>query len=188
LSVSSRNDALEKIVEEACRAETNSFGYGIWTHHIVHVVQYGKQLASLLGADGEIVEIAALLHDYASIKDQALYKDHHLHGPREAERVLQQLGYPQTTIVAVKDCIACHRASTDSERTTKEAICLASADAMAHIDQIPSLLYLAYVQYHLSIDEGRKWVREKVLRSWNKLCPEAKGLMQEKYKAALQVL
>lgn len=76
--------------------------------------KYGKQLAAILDADADIVEIAALLHDYASIKDQAMYEDHHLHGPREAESLLQEYGYPRATILAVKVCIASHRASRPS--------------------------------------------------------------------------
>ncbi len=55
------------IVREACAKETNIFGYGIWTHHITQVVENGKQLARLFNADAEVVEIAALLHDYASV-------------------------------------------------------------------------------------------------------------------------
>jgi hypothetical protein len=26
---------IERIVEEACAKESNIFGYGIWTHHII---------------------------------------------------------------------------------------------------------------------------------------------------------
>ena len=178
---------IRAIVEEACKRETNIFGYGIWTHHILYVIEYGKLLAEQLGANEEIVEIAALLHDYASIKDESLYRDHHLHSPLEAERILREIRYPEEKIQAVKQCIASHRASTGAERTTPEAICLASADAMAHIDQMPSLLYLAFVRFGMSIDDGTTWVREKLVRSWQKLCPEAKEIMKDRYEAA-QVL
>lgn len=188
MSISPHHASLAEVVEHACQADKNIFGYGIWTHHILSVVEYGKQLAAILGADADIVEIAALLHDYASIKDQEMYKEHHLHGPREAESLLRERGYPLATILAVKECIATHRASTGTQQRTKEAICLASADAMAHIAQLPSLLYLAYVQHQMSIDEGCRWVRDKLQRSWNKLCPEAREIMQEQYQSALNVL
>ncbi len=61
-------------------------------------------------------------------------------------------------------------------------------DAMAHIAQLPSLLYLAYVQHQMTIDEGSKWVRDELQRSWNKLCPEAQEIMREQYHSALKVL
>lgn len=32
---------IEKIVGDACRAETNVFGYDIWAHHILQVVNIG---------------------------------------------------------------------------------------------------------------------------------------------------
>ena len=76
------------IVERACVAESNVFGYGIWTHHIVRVAHHAVRLAPMFGADPEIVEIAALLHDYASVRDEALYEEHHVHGPIEAGRLL----------------------------------------------------------------------------------------------------
>lgn len=186
--ISPHHTALAKVVEKACRAESNIFGYGIWTHHILLVVEYGKQLAAILDADTDIVEIAALLHDYASIKDQEMYEDHHLHGPREAESLLLERGYSHATILAVKECIASHRANIGAKQRTKEEICLASADATAHIAQLPSLLYLAYVQHQMTIDEGSRWVRDKLQRSWNKLCPEAREIMREQYESALNVL
>ena len=66
---------VQRIVEKACSRDTNVFGYGIWVHHILHVVKIGKKLAERFGADPEIVEIAALLHDYAGIKDHSLHKE-----------------------------------------------------------------------------------------------------------------
>ena len=179
---------IAEIVEEACASETNVFGYGIWTHHVTQVAKNGKCLAKLFDADPEIVEIAALLHDYASIKDQALYQDHHVHGPMEAEKLLRRFGYPQERIEAVKECIAAHRGSVSRDRRNPEAECLANADAMAHIEQVPFLLELAFAQHGMGIDEGTRWVRAKLERSWNKLSPQVQEMMQEKYQAALITL
>lgn len=179
---------IEKIVEQACAAESNAFGYGIWTHHITQVVKSGYELAPLFGADTEIVEIAALLHDYAGIKDYKLYQDHHLHGPVEAEKILSQFGYPPNQIEAVKHCIAAHRASVPSERRSPEAECLANADALTHIQHVPSLMHLVFVQYRMEIDEGTSWVRGKLTRSWNKLHPNVQAIAQADYDAALRIL
>ncbi len=179
---------LRSIVEEACKKETNKYGYGIWSHHIVLVVKYGKLLAQKLEADSEIVEIAALLHDYASIKKKSLTPDHHLHSAREADKILKSLGYPNDKITAVKQCIVSHRGSIDIEKQTVEAVCLASADAIAHIDQIPSLFYLVFVQHQMDIDEGTAWIKAKLERSWNKLCPEGKEMIKDKYEAAKKIV
>jgi HD superfamily phosphodiesterase len=176
------------IVEAACASPSNAFGYGIWTHHIQHVVRYGRLLAQQRGADSEIVELAALLHDYAGVKDFALYPNHHIHGPIEAEKVLSVLGYPPEKIAAVKYCIANHRGSVPGDRQTLEAQCLADADAMAHIGQVPSLMRMVFVERGLDIDEGTRWVREKLERSWQKLSAPAQAMMREYYTAALKTL
>ena len=81
-----------------------------------------------------------------------------------------------------------HRGSVAVERITPEAECVASADAMSHIFQVPSLLYLTYVEKGMSIDEGKAWVLDKLNRSWDKLCPEAKELVQEDYKYVKKIL
>ena len=181
-------DEVADIVRETCAQKTNRFGYGIWTHHIVQVRKYARLLASLNAADVEIVELAALLHDYAAIKDEACYAEHHIYGPIEAERILAALGYPAERIEAVQYCIATHRASVKSERRTVEAQCLADADAMAHIDQVPSLMRMVYVERGLDIDEGTRWVRAKLQRSWNKLSAQAREMISDKYIAVLVTL
>lgn len=179
---------IEEIVEQACAADTNIFGYDIWTHHILPVVHNVKQLAPRFNADLEIVELAAFLHDYASIKDKALYADHHIHGPIETEKILKHFGYPKEKTTAVKDAIATHRASVKAEHRNAEGECLANADAMSHIEQVPSLLYLAYVHHGMGIDEGRLWVKAKLQRSWQKLRADVQDLVRDTYEAALKVL
>ena len=179
---------IERIVEQACAADTNIFGYDIWTHHILPVVQNAKQLAPRFGADPEIMEFAALLHDYASIKDKALYADHHIHGPIEAEKLLKRFGYPQEKTDAVKEAIATHRASVTVKHRSAEGECLANADAMSHIEHVPSLLYLVYIHHGMGIDEGRGWVKAKLQRSWQKLRTDVQDLVRDTYEAALKVL
>lgn len=181
-------EKIERIVENACKSDSNVFGYGIWSHHIVYVVKYAKELAEKLGADLEIVEISALLHDYAGIKDRIMIEEHHIHGTTEAERILLEFNYPREKIEKVKDCIMSHRGSVTMKRLTIEAECIASADAMSHIFQVPSLLYLAYVSHGLGIDEGKVWVLKKIERSMNKLCPEAKEIVQEHYLKVKEIL
>ena len=179
---------IRAIVERACAAETNIFGYGIWTHHITKVAENARRLAPLFGADPEVVEIAALLHDYASVKDEALYEDHHVHGPNEAGAILSELGCPEDKIAAVRHAIAAHRASVDVERRSAEARCLANADALAHIENVPSLLHLVYARWGRGIDEGAGWVRAKLRRSWGKLDPRVREMARDSYQAGLKVL
>lgn len=181
-------DEVAAVVERACAATTNAFGYGIWTHHIVTVVRFGRELSGRLGADAEIVELAALLHDLAGVRDVRLEPEHHLHGAYAARELLGALCYPLGRTERVAACILTHRASRGLMPETLEARCVASADAMAHIAQVPSLLHLAYVKKGLGIEEGAAWAAAKLRRSYGKLCPDAEALIGARYQAALELL
>jgi hypothetical protein len=179
---------IKNIVHEACKSDSNAFGYGIWTHHIIRVVNNAKELAGLFHADLEIVEIAALLHDYAGIKDKNLHQEHHIHGADEAERILKSFNYPEAQIQKVKECILNHRGSRQYSKLSPEAECLTNADAIAHIENLDSLFYLVYVKFGMSIDEGSKWIEKKIKRSWNKISPVLKQRIESKYISALEIL
>ena len=179
---------ISSLVEEACKNDSNHFGYGIWTHHILNVVKYGKMLANKTSADEEIVEISALLHDYASIKDFAMYEEHHIHGAREAETLLQRYHYPAKKIEMVKACILSHRGSKPKAKITKESLCLADADSMAHFDSVASLFYLAFINHKMDIDTANTWLLGKLERSWAKLSPDAKAIINNKYEACKLIL
>lgn len=179
---------IESLVKKACFQPTNVFGSGIWNHHIRWVVKFGKMLAEQNEADVHIVELAALLHDYASIKSFALYTNHHIHGAQEAERLLRDMGFDQKTIENVSHCIMTHRGSMRLERKTPEALCLADADAMAHFVGVPSLLQYATEGKELTISESRLWVKAKLQRSWSKLSADAKSLARPYFNSAIAVL
>lgn len=180
---------ISTLVEDTCRSENNICGYGAWTYHIKSVIKYSKLLAEKLNADIEICELSAILHDYASVKDyNNLYKEHHIHSAQLAEEILTQLGYPNEKIQRIKHCIIAHRGSKDIPRETIEAEVIATADAMAHFDNVHSLLQLAYVTHKLDTGEGAQWVLNKLGRSWNKLMPEAKKMVKDKYNAAKVLL
>ncbi len=179
---------IENMVKEACYKPTNVFGTGIWEHHIKWVVKFGRMLSSETGADPLIVELSALLHDYASIKSFALYTNHHVHGAQEAERILGPMGYSTRVVEGVSHCILTHRGSMKLGRKTIEAQCVADADAMAHFVGVPSLLNYALEGKGYSVQESTAWVLAKLKRSWNKLSPVAMKLAKPYYAAAVRLL
>lgn len=181
-------DKVRKIVKIACLSRRNSYGEHIWDTHILKVVRYAKMLGEQMGADLEILEIAALLHDYASILDKENYKDHHIIGAELAGNILSQLNYPPDKIEQVKHCILTHRGSKELQRRTLEAKILANADALAHFDTIPALLWVEFITKENDLKEGIDQVKNKLQRSWHKLNPEAQELINEKYQAAKIVL
>ena len=179
---------VEKLVKQACLNQANQFERAAWDFHIRSVVRLGKKLAKKLKADVEIVELAALLHDYAAVKNFKWSKEHHIYGARLAEEILTKLDYPKEKIRAVKHCIYSHRASKQIKRKTIEAEILASADAMAHMVNVPALLYLAFKIHGKDANEGIDWVRSKLKRSYKKIMPEAKKMIKEDYLRALKIL
>ncbi len=178
---------LEKEIYKRASVTSNKFGIGCY-YHIEAVVKNAQILAQEFGADEEIVIIAAWLHDIASITDYSLYEMHHIHGANIAENILKQFNYEEEKINKVKECILNHRGSVNNAKLTIEEKCVADADAISHFDSIPSLLYLAYVNKHMSIEEGRNFVVEKLKRSYNKLSEPSKEFYNDKYNNAMELL
>lgn len=154
--------------------------------HVKYVVEYALELSEKLNADKEIVEIAALLHDIARIDGS--HENHHVDGAKYAETFLKKHDYDKERIELVKHCIITHRGSVSIPKETIEAECVASADAMAHFKNIPSMFHFVYVNLGVSIEEGKKMVREKLERSYRKMDPVAQEIVQEKYESALEIL
>lgn len=185
-----RDDIIKYLKEEVYSRSIkpeNKFGIGCY-YHIEAVVKNASELADKFGANKEVVIIAAWLHDIASITDYSLYEMHHIHGAEIAEDILKKFDYEPNKIDLVKECIKNHRGSINNKRLTLEEQCVADADAISHFDSIPSLLYLAYVERNMNIEEGRNFVKNKLERSYKKLSDESKEYYLEKYKSAMELL
>lgn len=180
-------NAVEIEIKKRCQSEKNFFGMGGY-YHIKAVVKNAIILAENYGADVEIATIAAWLHDIASVTDYELYEDHHIHGARIAGEVLNNLNYPTEKIELVQKCVLNHRGSKLLEKTSKEEICVADADAISHFDNLPSLFYLAYVIRKYSIEEGTSFIKNKLMRSYNKLSEESKAVYRGKYNNVMSIL
>lgn len=55
---------------------------------------------------------------------------------------------------------------------------------MAHFYSVPSLLRMVYVERNMSIDEGAEFVANKLERSYKKLTPQGKALIEPHYEAS----
>jgi uncharacterized protein len=157
-----------------------------WKYHIVPVVKYAKKLAKILNANEEVVELAALLHDIGRLRFGG--ENHDVTGIPEAEKILAEHNAPQEVIDEVKHCIESHRGSKDIPPKTTIARIIANADAMAHFDILPVFFY--WRSKKQTFDEAFKWVDDKIDRDWNKklTLPEARKMMDDKYKAIKLVL
>lgn len=178
---------VKNFVEEECKKPTSKYGYEPFPYHFEPVARYAATLAEELGADKEIVLLAAWLHDIGSI----LYgrEDHHITGARIAEEKLRELGYPAEKIEHVKQCILNHRGSEHRERKTLEEQIVAEADTMSNFDNISGIFKAAFVYEHLDQGEAKESVRKKLENKWQQLRFEnSKRLVRPKYEAAMVLL
>jgi uncharacterized protein len=100
-----RNAAYESSVAQMrARRGEDTFHYNYRWEHVQAVVRLAVRLAALTGADAEIVEAAAWLHDVAKGEEA----DHGREGAQAARRILAETDYPAPKIPAVAQAIAQH--------------------------------------------------------------------------------
>lgn len=175
-------------IKKRCESPANTYGIGAWDHHIKIVYKLAKKYANEYNAAPEIVSLAALLHDIASVTNVSYTEEHHIIGAQIAEKLLKKENYPTEKIELIKKCILNHRGSRLVAKNTPEEICIADCDAMAHFYSIPSLLSMVYREKKLSIDEGRQFVLDKLERSYNKMSKKGKQLVTLQYESAKNIL
>jgi len=169
-----------ELVKSTCFSNKNPFGKTAW-NHIKNGVKYSLILSEKLNADKEVVEIAALLHDYGSIIGE--YKEHHIVSSKKAEEILKGYNYPTEKIENIKHCIYTHRSSKGLKKETVEAEIVASADVMAHFDEIIDLLRVAFITHKMNLEESTNFIINKIEKDMNKIMPEGKEIIKEKYDA-----
>ena len=161
---------------------SNAYDIGAWDHHIKLVYEIATDIYKQYGAEYDVVALASLLHDIASVTNKDYTEEHHIIGANMAEQLLKQYNLPNDKIKLIKLCILNHRGSKLKEKTTSEEICI--ADAMAHFYSLPSLLRMVYVEKRMSIDDGAEFVYNKLERSYNKLSNRGKEIITPHYESA----
>lgn len=185
------NNVIELVKEELlirCKKHDEKVGYDFWNEHIKFVVKNALELADEFGADKEIVELGALLHDIAMPSGVGPREEHHIYGAKIAEELLTKYGYPKDRIESVKLCVLNHRGMTDFPRNTIEEECIADADVIAHFDCLPSMFNLAFKELGLTIPEGTEFVKKKLQRDYNKLSESTRVLLKDRYETIMKVL
>lgn len=171
-------------VKNRCMLPSNAYGIGAWDHHIELVYKIATENCLEYGASYDIVALAALLHDVASVTNKEFTEEHHIIGVRIAEEILSKYELTEEQLELIKKCILNHRGSRLVDKTTPEEVCVADSDAMAHFYSVPSLLRMVYVEKRMSIDEGSEFVSAKLERSYNKLSEKGKEIIKPHYDAA----
>ena len=173
-----------------CNIYNEKYGYDFWNDHIKYVVKNSVELAKKYGADIEIVELSALLHDIAMPSEIGPREEHNIYGTQIADELLTKLNYPEDRKERVKECVLRHRGSKDLPRNTIEEQCVADADVIAHFDCIPSLFHLAFDKNEMgmSIEAGTEFVKKKLERDYNKLSERTRKEIKDRYENIVKVL
>lgn len=178
-----RNEIL-RLNEEYLKGEDK---FNFWEQHFKYVVKESLILAEKYGADKEIVELGALLHDVALVSKVGTKKDHHTNGAQIAEKMLLNFKYPKNKTKRVVSCVLHHRSSKNAENV--EEICVADADILAHFDNIPMTFECMY-RFHnfATIEEGNAFLKSEYERDFNDLSDKTKKQFKTRYKKILNVL
>lgn len=113
-------------------------------YHINRVWQLTRQIAAQEGANREIAELGALVHDIA---DWKFHDGDDSVGPREAEALLRREGAPDDVIAAVVDIVATisyKGAGVTTAMQTLEGQCVQDADRLDAIGAIGIARCFAY--------------------------------------------
>lgn len=113
-------------------------------YHINRVWQLSRQIAAQEGANREIAELGALVHDIA---DWKFHGGDDSVGPREAERLLRNEGAPAGVIAAVVDIVATisfKGAGVTTAMRSLEGQCVQDADRLDAIGAIGIARCFAY--------------------------------------------
>jgi uncharacterized protein len=121
-------EATEQEIVRRYGSKDVSFNYR-W-EHVTSVVHLAKRLADMTGADADVVEAAAWLHD---IRKETRER-HALEGAEFARRFLPQTDFPEDKIERVAHAIEAHMGLFREEPLTDlEAMVLWDADKLAKI-------------------------------------------------------
>jgi uncharacterized protein len=146
-----RGAALDATLGEARRRYgTEHLPFNYRWEHVRAVVRLALRLAELTGADAEVVEAAAWLHD---IRKRGRDDNHGVDGAADAREILAATDFPPAKIDAVADAISKHVGLVRDEPVEPlEAAVLWDADKLAKLGATAVVHFIGYRLSHREID------------------------------------
>ncbi len=181
-------DMVREYVLKECGSRKNAFGTAFFDQHLLVVREYSGELAKVLNADAEIVELAAYLHDIAAIQDPATLPRHPVAGAEIAHRILKENGYPAERIDRVARCVISHSSPVQIGAGLPEEVCLSNADAMSQITKPVYWLHYVFRVRQFEFSEGVDWLRRRVESNWAALIRPARTMIAKDYRRTRRLL
>lgn len=141
----------------------------LYPNHVLVVARSAGAIAERKGANVELAQVAALLHDVADIRMKRLEPGHEEESLKIAREVMQECGYSEEEIaLVVDDAIRYHSCHGDERPASKEGLILATADSLAHL-QTNFYVFATWSFGKLGRDLGFliDWVLKKLERDLN---------------------
>jgi uncharacterized protein len=129
------NARIRSIAQELLASDTSSHGWD----HAERVWNLCRRIGRAEGADLEVLELAAFLHDIGRPEEKASGGEvcHAVAGAARARLILEEQGYGEGTVDRVVHCIASHRFRRNGEQPrTLEARVLFDADKLDAIGAV----------------------------------------------------
>jgi len=157
-----------KDMYEAKDSNRGDWADWLYEHHVFVVADRAKELAERFGADAELAQAAAMLHDVADTKMSRFEPNHEEASLQIARESLEAAGYTAEEIqLVVDDAIKLHRCRDGRLPQSKVGLVMATADALAHLT---TDFYIRATQMHghegKSMEEIKSWVLTKSKRDF----------------------
>lgn len=163
-----RIDELRQKVKELYEAKLEGRdGWCEWLYpnHVLVVAKFAVSLAEKYGANVELAEVAALLHDIADVKMPRKDARHEEESLAIARQVMQDCGYAAEDIrLVVDDAVRFHSCHGNERPKSKEGLILATADSQAHL-KTDFYVYATWAfGRDRSLEELKAWIIKKIER------------------------
>lgn len=140
----------------------------LYPHHVLIVAYYAKHFAKKYGANEELSEVAALLHDIADCKMKRDNPKHEDVSLKMARELMEEFGYSEDEIkLAVNDAIRYHSCHDNERPNSKEGLVLATADSLAHLKTDFYIFATHKLGQDSTLEEVKHWVLKKIERDLN---------------------
>lgn len=160
----------DKVRELYTNKDPNRAEWADWLYdnHVLVVAKSAQELAKKYGANEELSEVAALLHDIADVKMERANPNHEQSSLELARQIMQDAGYTDDEIsLTVDDAIRYHSCYGDERPSSKEGLVLATADSLAHL-QTDFYVYTTWAfGKNRSLADIKKWTLTKIERDLN---------------------
>lgn len=140
----------------------------LYDNHVLYVATKARELAQKYGADVELAEVAALLHDIADCTMKREDPGHEAKSLQLAAQLMRESGYSDEEIeLTVNDAIRYHSCHGEARPKSAEGLVLATADSLAHLKTDFYIFATWTMGKDSTLAEIKEWVLKKIERDLN---------------------